>query len=229
MTKFSCKIGDFKSSVVVLKDGRAMEVRRGEKTTFYKADPPRQYWPSLDAWKATLPEGGVAAIKESGRPTPADRFATTNPVLARFFERARAKSGNSVRGTNIKPLGTREERLRRNIAWWRSYLEGEAATKHYSWNKSSVSYSEEQLAKEEAKLAAILEAGRGSEKLYYVPKSGFFTMLPDGELVSVHYSSWDNMIAVRGEVEDGYYTWIPLTDPEMPLWFMTAPNRMIKL
>jgi len=228
MTKYSCKIGDFKSSVVVLKDGRAMEVRRGEKTTFYKADPPRIYWPTLDAWKATLPEGGVAAIKESGR-SATDRFATTNPVLARFFERARAKRGNSVRSANIKSLGTREERARRNVAWWRSYLVAEEATKHYSWNKGSNAYYEEQLAKEEAKLAAILEAGRGSEKLYHVPKSGFFTMLPDGELVSVHYSSWDNMIAIRGEYMDGYPTWIPLTDPEMPLWFMPGPNRMIKI
>ena len=205
-----------------------MEVRRGEKTTFYKADPPRAYWPSLDAWKATLPEGGVAAIKESGCPTPADRFATTNPVLARFFERARAKRGDIVRSANIKSLGTREEKVRRDISWWRSYLVAEEATKHYSWNKGSVSYYEEQLAKAEARLAKLLETGKASEKIYSAANSGYFTMLPDGELVGVHYSSWDNMIAVRGEVEEGYYNWIPLTDPEMPLWFMTGP-RMIKL
>jgi hypothetical protein len=225
MTKYSCKIGEFKSSVVVLKDGRAMEVRRGDKTVFAAADP-RRYWPNLDAWKATLPTGGVAAITESGR-SRADRFATTNPVLARFFERARAKRGDSVRSANIKSLGTREERVRRNIGWYRSYIV--TAADAPSWRKQGNAYYEEQVALGEAQLAKLLESGRGSEKLYHVRQSGFFTMLPDGELVSVHYSSWDNLIARRGEVEDGYYTWIPLTDPEMPLWFMAGPNRMIKL
>lgn len=219
MTKYSCKFGDFQSSVVVLKDGRAMEVRRGSQTTFYKADPPRAYWPTLDAWKATLPAGGVAVITESGR-SSADRFATTNPVLARFFERARAKRGDSVKSKNIKSMGTREERVRRDIEWIRSYLLP---------GKASNAYYEELLAQAEARLATLLESGKGSEKIYSVSKSGFFTMLPNGELVSIHYSSWDNVITRRGEVEFGSYIWIPLTDPEMPLWFQVAPNRMIKL
>lgn len=72
MTKLSCKIGDFASSVVVLKDGRAMEVRRGDETRFRGLG--RTYWPSVDAWKATLPEGGLAVIK--GSAPAADKWTT---------------------------------------------------------------------------------------------------------------------------------------------------------
>jgi hypothetical protein len=228
MTKFSCKIGDFKSSVVTLKDGRVMEVRRGNKTTFYGADP-RTYWPSLDDWKATLPEGGVAIITQDGPATPVDRYATTNPVLARFFERVRAKHGGRVKSRNITSRGTHEEQARRNLAYYRSNLARYKASSTPVHDASNIIFYEKYTAEAEATLAKVVASDKSTEKIYSVKKSCFFTMLPDSNLVSIHYIAADNMIAYRGKLLDGYLMWIPLTDPEMPLWLQYGDNDMIKV
>lgn len=46
--------GDKKSSVVILNNGSALEVRRGEKTR-WAAGEKRTTWPSITAWLSTLP------------------------------------------------------------------------------------------------------------------------------------------------------------------------------
>jgi hypothetical protein len=53
MTKLSYKYADFASTVVPLKDGRLLEVRRGPLTG--KAIPDRRTWASEEEWRATLP------------------------------------------------------------------------------------------------------------------------------------------------------------------------------
>lgn len=53
MTKLSFKTADFASTVVPIKGGRYMEVRRGPLTG--KAIPNRRTWGSEAAWRATLP------------------------------------------------------------------------------------------------------------------------------------------------------------------------------
>jgi len=50
------------STVVPLKTGEFLEVRRGEKT-WWKPTETRQKWPSLEAWKATLPAGATVVEK----------------------------------------------------------------------------------------------------------------------------------------------------------------------
>jgi len=52
--KISYVFGGIKSSVVILRDGKALEVRRGEKTRWASGEE-RTTWPSMKAWLATLP------------------------------------------------------------------------------------------------------------------------------------------------------------------------------
>jgi hypothetical protein len=52
--KISYVFGEMKSSVVILSDGKALEVRRGEKTRWTSGEE-RTTWPSMKAWLATLP------------------------------------------------------------------------------------------------------------------------------------------------------------------------------
>ena len=52
--KISYKNGDDQRSVVLLKDGVAMEVRRGQKTKWASGEE-RGSWQSMNAWAATLP------------------------------------------------------------------------------------------------------------------------------------------------------------------------------
>lgn len=52
------------STVVPLKNGSFLEVRRGEKTRWVEGDF-RNTWATLDAWKATLPVGAVVVEKKT--------------------------------------------------------------------------------------------------------------------------------------------------------------------
>lgn len=60
-TKLSYKSGhadrNGDSTVIVLQDGKLLELRRGLVTKFDTLTPRRQ-WPSVDAWRATLPARG---------------------------------------------------------------------------------------------------------------------------------------------------------------------------
>lgn len=66
--KYSYKTAELQSTVVICKDGRALEVRRGPLTG--AAIPDRCTWPSKEAWLAWLPEGaavdGLAAAGGGG-------------------------------------------------------------------------------------------------------------------------------------------------------------------
>lgn len=229
MTKLSCKIGDFASSVVVLGDGRAMEVRRGKITSFYGAMK-RQFWPTVDDWKATLPEGGAAVIKEEGRPTPADKWATTNPVLARVIERARAVCGDRIRTSNCRCIGTREGKAREEIARYDGILNPKGAP---IYSESTVKIYRSYLEDAEKRLADLLASGKGSEKLFNSTQNPrFFTLTDSGEMVALYYSIRENVIMTRTEVLEGLryrFTWYPFTNPEAPMWFQSCPSRMIKL
>jgi len=86
--------GDVKSTVVILKDGRAMEVRRGETTDWSAPGPgsARIVWPSMAAWAAQLgPWPTVEAWRASRPPLAAPvegKPVTISPYLARFLGRA---------------------------------------------------------------------------------------------------------------------------------------------
>jgi hypothetical protein len=220
MTKLSYKIGDFASSVVVLADGRAMEVRRGKKTRFNTGE--RTFWPSVDAWKASLPEGCIpAALTESGKPTVSP-WSSTNPVLTRIIERVRATDARHFwRPYTCVPRGTWEDEMKESIQFYKDAI--------VRYPHSADLYKNE-LAKSEAKLAELIASGKGAERLYaYKMNSHLFTLLPSGDMVKVYYSTRVNVVIIRGPVEDGHFTWTPLTNAEAPLWFRIEHDHMIRI
>lgn len=64
------------SSVVILKDGRALEVRRGEKTT-WAAGEEQKCWSSLEEWRASLPADAEVTEKSADMGGGAQKYGTT--------------------------------------------------------------------------------------------------------------------------------------------------------
>jgi hypothetical protein len=90
--KISYKNGDDQRSVVLLKYGVAMEVRRGQKTKWASGEE-RGSWPSMAAWAATLPAewDSVSAWKlAKGTPVCGGRGFPLSPLLAAFMNSQRA-------------------------------------------------------------------------------------------------------------------------------------------
>jgi hypothetical protein len=90
--KISYKNGDDQRSVVLLKDGVAMEVRRGPKTKWAPGEE-RGSWPSMAVWAATLPAewDSVSAWKlAKGTPACGGRGFPLSPLLAAFMNSQRA-------------------------------------------------------------------------------------------------------------------------------------------
>lgn len=221
MSKFSCKTSNFKSSVVVLKDGCAMEVRRGENTKFTSAEP-RRYWPSLDAWKATLPEG--APVVKSKSYIPVRKMTTTNPVLAQFMKRLR-KVPLVMRRANIFCVGTRGDLLYKEMAYHKQLAELSTG------NPELLKLCIEKYMKEAAKIAEVIKAGKAKEKIY-AGHTKFLTVTPEGEIAYVFYNIEENMLVTeipngRGErFLDRIYT--PITSIDKPLWYMDNKGYLKK-
>jgi hypothetical protein len=78
--KLTYKDATTQSSVVRLKDGRVMEVRRNELTG--AAIPDRQFWPSAEAWRASLPDPH-AQFDEDGVHVAADAVTKDRIQLIR--------------------------------------------------------------------------------------------------------------------------------------------------
>lgn len=229
MTKLSCKTGDFASSVVVLKDGRAMEVRRGMETDFIHSGTKRQYWPTVDAWKATLPEG--AEVKEdlrgSAAKADADKWATTNPVLARFVAKMRAYHGENTRRSRTRNCyagGTRRQRIGGEIYNAEMAI---ARCKGAIAASQILPFFQEKLAKQQELLAKVTEEGKADETVF-VPgyDSRFLTLSPDGEIQQVYYNVAENVI-FRINFDTQVMT--PITDMEAPFWAEPYHGRLIKI
>jgi hypothetical protein len=90
--KISYVFGDKKSSVVILSDGQALEVRRGEKTRWTSGEE-RTTWPSMKAWLATLPpqwDSVEAWISAGKRPVSHGEGLLLSSGLAYFIGKERA-------------------------------------------------------------------------------------------------------------------------------------------
>jgi len=93
------------SAVVILKDGRAMEVRRGETTDFSAPGPgsARRFWPSMEAWIAELgPWPSVETWRSAVSPLaahPDGKSVTIRPALAYFLGKADPVSREDIRDT----------------------------------------------------------------------------------------------------------------------------------
>jgi hypothetical protein len=79
------------SSVVILRDGAALEIRRGTKTS-WSAGEERRRWPSLEAWIATLP-AGAQPVNTSGTKgsTTSKNSTDMDRVLAALYTLRSAK------------------------------------------------------------------------------------------------------------------------------------------
>ena len=76
--KLSYTHANKKYSVVVLKDGSVMEIRRGDMT-FAGAAADRKTWASVDAWKATWPETATPTPIVTLKSTPKSKEPTPKP------------------------------------------------------------------------------------------------------------------------------------------------------
>lgn len=80
------RVGD--SSVVVIRDGSLLEVRKGNNTFKGAKNADRFSWATLEEWKATLPPGATFAV--SGQVRAASASVSSNPDIARIQEKFRA-------------------------------------------------------------------------------------------------------------------------------------------
>lgn len=84
MSKFSFKNDEIQSSVVVLKDGSCLEVRRGAKTKWSPGEE-RGRWPNVEAWTATLPAGAIP-VKSGNKRWPRKSYdELTDPILLKIL------------------------------------------------------------------------------------------------------------------------------------------------
>lgn len=226
MTKLSCRTGDFASSVVVLKDGRAMEVRRGKVTRFHDGVG-RQYWPTVDDWKATLPEGAEVNEELRGAAPKSDKWVTTNPVLARFVAKMRAYHGEDsrrARTQNCYARGTRRSRIQEEIA---NAELGISRCKHAILSSQILPIYEEKLAKYQQLLAKVTEDGTADEEVFAMSSnSHFLTLTPGAEIQQVYYNVAENVIFRSHQATTEM---IPITDIEAPFWAEPYRGRLIKL
>jgi hypothetical protein len=84
--------GETKSSVVILKNGSALEVRRGEKTRWVSGEE-RTTWPSITAWLSTLPpqwDSVEAWISAGKRMAGSGDGLPLSPGLAYFMGQEKA-------------------------------------------------------------------------------------------------------------------------------------------
>jgi hypothetical protein len=204
------------SSVVILANGRAMEVRRGEKTTFAAGE--RRFWASWAEWVATLPDNAAVVESTAARKHPA-KPAVTNPVLLRFMERVAAAHWRLAPET-MYCSGTRVEVARAERQKQVNYF----AMGWQNW-KTAEEHARD-LAERDERLAALTATGTADLPVFYpTGSSGYITQTADGELQEVRWNKAHNAIGYfrawkstawghRVLSED----FVPLTDPEMPLW-----------
>ena len=216
------------SSVVILRDGRAMETRRGEQTAF--AEKERRFWTSLAEWMATLPDG-AQVTKKAGRPAGAGKKrppkpVVTNPVLLRFMERVKAAC-RTPRPFTMRYAGTRAEVVRTE----KQRLEEFYAEGWLKW-KTPERHARD-LADLDGRLAALEAAGTAGAPVYYAIGSAGYITLVDGELQEVRWSKEHNVIgyfsnreAIAWENRVLSVDFVPLTDPAMPLWRLGGRTPM---
>jgi hypothetical protein len=236
--KYSFKNDTTKSSVIVLRDGRALEIRRGEKTSF-SADE-RQTWPTLDEWMATLPDGASVKVSKgkktgTGKPRP----VVTNPVLVRFLERVRAACHDkSIRRETMLYAGTRAEIIHAE----KGREEKEFAEGWKTWVTPAA--HERVLAVLDARLAAQVEGGTADKPVFRVPRRGgagtgsYITMADDGEMRMIRYNQARNVIgyflndgSICGAWDVRFLStdFVELTDPEMPMWRLVHGGAPVKI
>ncbi len=225
--KYSYKGSEMQSSVVILTDGRAMEIRRGEKTIFAEGE--RRFWASWSEWMGTLPDG--AEVVESASAPTAAKPAVTNPVLLRFMGRAGAAAGRSLGPASMGYAGTRAEVVCEERQRLVDFLMG-----GYMGRKT-VEQRAHALAAFDARMAPHHHAGTADLPVFYtISPTSYITQTADGELQEVRWNKAYNAIGYFHN--KGSFAWehrvlgvgfVPLTDPEMPLWRLVrgaAPKKI---
>jgi hypothetical protein len=188
-TKYSYKPTDAAaaSTVVLLKDGNLLEIRRGGKTTWGPGEE-RKRWASLSAWMESLPVG--ASITKSG--------ASQVPLSP---EMTRVVTGLTSVGQNGKKYP-----LCGNLSY-KSPKEhcGPRLRTYINWMKSVVAYNPQlsrihspQIAQAEAQLAAASDV-----KSYYVSQTPtrvgvrLYCKAADGALRRVWFNHRLGLFGVR--------------------------------
>jgi hypothetical protein len=209
--KYSYKGSAMKSSVVILADGRAMEVRRDEKTTFAEGE--RRIWASWAEWMGTLPDD--AEVVESGS-TPV-KPVVTNPVLVSFIERV-AATGRQIGSDTLCYTGTRGEIVGRD----RKFAEKKGAI---PW-ATAVEHASG-ITRLDELIETLIRDGTTHMPVFYPSgAAGYITQTVDGELEEIRFNTTHNAIGYfSGKCSwdfcDPGTNFVPLTDSRMPIWMIS--------
>ena len=172
-----------KYSVVALKDGRAMEVRRGTVTFNHRNKEDRKHWDSVDAWTASWPAGATPC--NSSTPTT----ATRDPIIQRYFRGLPSSVITSPSKAKLDDYAARiahaEENMKHLKACKYEYPSHERAA------KSNIAYYTKKLQEHTAFL-------RG-EYVYlptYIHKTKIYVS-HNGSLHPVYHNKKENTVFVR--------------------------------
>lgn len=227
--KYSFNNGDAasRSTVIVLKDGRAMELRRGSRTRFAEGE--RTFWPSLEAWRASLPGGTDTSASASASPTikvtpRKTGWETTNPVLADFIARGK-KTGRLLFRRNIRlDSNTVGDELRRNIEYIKTMR------RRAELLGCPLDSYDRQIADYEKRLAAAEADGSAANPIYEeTGRALFYCQTTTGDLVPVFYNVDENYIAFKSfNRVISAVTYTPITDPATTFWFVRGVGSVIR-
>jgi hypothetical protein len=175
--KYSYTHDNQKFSVVVLKDGRVMEIRRGTATFAAHEHQYRTIWSSLDAWRASWPTGATEGAAPSRTPR--------HPIIERHL---RGRRSNMY----IIPTPEQIEDINGQMAYNQRAITAEPA------NSQRVAYWQKVQAKCEQRLRDYDAFKNG--KYAYDPTFGRKSstyVSHGGRMLSVFHNNRENVVYIR--------------------------------
>lgn len=183
--KYSYKPADAAeaSTVILLKDGSALEVRRGSKTTWTKGEG-RRRWASLATWKETLP--AEAQVTEGGAAS-----APLSPELKRVVDGLKRAYGPKRNGLRYGSSSERTQRYLRGLISDARSINAISPLHGATWRAWA--------AENEARLAAITPTPRvySVDPCVTLNTPILYCKAADGGLRRVWFSSTLGLFGVR--------------------------------
>jgi hypothetical protein len=182
--KFSYTHADKTYSVVTLKDGSILEIRRGDRTfpADNKAD--QQTWPSLDAWKATWPADATPVVP----PPP----SVAETIIARFCAGKHSNVTCGPTEQEVSAYNTLLQKNRERLAFYTQKAEDirGACVYEIQYRRMNIAYYIREIAQHEKFL-------RGEHTYPPEFKHSNLYVHHEGGLHPVYHNRHDNRVIIR--------------------------------